>query len=470
MEILQYIVYGLYLLTVIGIILVVISENRSPIRSLAWVLVLVFIPAIGVVLFYFFGQNNRKIRRISSRYKNWEDKELFLQLVEEHHNNAPVKFLLLSRLLSQVNGSILLRGSKVEVFTEGERKFSTLLEDIRQAKKHIHMEYFIFCNDTTGKELKEALMQKAAEGVTVRFLYDDLGNISVPRKFYNEMKEVGVDVRSFMKMRFSSFKSRINYRNHRKLVVIDGTIGYIGGMNVGDSYSMDPHWRDCHLRIQGRGVYALQFHFFRDWFSVDAPEIKITNGSYFPPCKVESDNLLQIASGGPNTEWPNLLQATLSAILSAQKYLYIQTPYFLPTESILEALQTAALSGVDVRLMVSRKSDSPYIDPAAQSYYSVLLKAGLRIYEHQTAFIHAKTMVADDYLSVIGPANMDFHSFEMNFKINCYLYDSDLAIQNKNIFLKDLEACKEIELNTWKKRPWWKKTMESIIRLFAPLM
>ena len=161
MEVLQYIVYGLYLLTVIGIILVVISENRSPIRSLAWVLVLVFIPAIGVVLFYFFGQNNRKIRRISSRYKNWEDKELFLQLVEEHHNNAPVKFLLLSRLLSQVNGSILLRGSKVEVFTEGERKFSTLLEDIRQAKKHIHMEYFIFCNDTTGKELKEALMQKA---------------------------------------------------------------------------------------------------------------------------------------------------------------------------------------------------------------------------------------------------------------------------------------------------------------------
>ncbi len=470
MEVLQYIVYGIYMLTVVGSILVVISENRSPIRSLAWVLVLVFIPALGIVLFYFFGQNNRKIRRLSSRYKDWEEMDLSRQLIEEHHSNTPEKFVLLSRLLSQVGGAILLRGSKVEVFTEGEEKFSTLLEDIRQAKKHIHMEYFIFCNDSTGQKIKEALMKKAAEGVKVRFLYDDVGNIAVSRKFYNEMKDTGVEVRSFMKVRFPSFKSRINYRNHRKLVVIDGAIGYIGGMNVGDSYSMDPHWRDSHLRMQGRGVYALQFHFFRDWFSVDSSEIKITDDGYFPACDVESDNLLQIASGGPNTEWPNLLQATLSAILSSKRYLYIQTPYFLPTESILEALQTAALSGVDVRLMVSRKSDSPYIDPAARSYYGDLLRAGLRIYEHQTAFIHAKTMVADDYLSVIGSANMDFRSFELNFEINCYLYDSELAIQNKNIFLKDLKACKEIELDTWEKRPWWKKVIESFMRLFAPLM
>ncbi|MDR2918674.1 MAG: cardiolipin synthase [Tannerella sp.] len=470
MEIVQYIGYSIYLITIIGTILVVISENRNPIRTLAWVLVLIFIPAIGIVLFYFFGQNNRKIRSISSKYKEWKGIRHSEALIAEHKSNKPKQFISLSKLLSQVNDSLLLRGSKVEIITSGPRKFEALLSDIEKATHHIHMEYFIFNNDETGRKVKQALMKKASEGVSVRFLYDNVANIGIPAGFYNEMKKAGVEVCPFMKIRFASFKSRVNYRNHRKVVVIDGTIGYIGGMNIGDEYAANPNWRDTHLRIQGRGVYALQINFLKDWFSTLQKEVGSDDGSYFPDCDIYTDNLLQVAVGGPNTQWPNLLQATISAVISSKKYLYIQTPYFLPTDSLFEALQIAALSGVDVQLMVSRKSDSSYLDPAIRSYYSDLLRSGLRIFEHQTQFIHAKTMVADDYLSVIGSANMDFRSFESNFEINCYLYDQELAIQNKEIFLKDREGCKEVLLEEWEKRSRLKRVFESLMRLFAPLM
>lgn len=470
MEVIQYIGYAIYLITIIGTILVVISENRNPIRTLAWVLVLIFLPAFGIVLFYFFGQNNRKMRSISSKYKEWKGIQHSDLLIAEHNSNKPQQFESLAKLLSQVNNSLILRGSKVEVIISGTRKFEALLNDIEQATDHIHMEYFIFNNDETGRKVKQALMKKASEGVKVRFLYDNVANIGIPSRFYTEMTKAGVEVCPFMKLRFPSFRSRVNYRNHRKVVVIDGSIGYIGGMNVGDNYAVKPSWRDTHLRIQGRGVYALQFHFFKDWYSTLKKEVENDGGNYFPDSTIYTNNLLQIASGGPNTEWPNLLQATLSIIISCKKYLYIQTPYFLPTDSLFEALKIAALSGVDVRLMVSFKSDSSYIDPAARSYYSELLRAGLRIFEHQTKFIHAKTMVADDYLSVIGSANMDFRSFESNFEINCYLYDATLAAENKATFLQDLEGCKEVQLAEWERRSWWKRIQESLMRLFSPLM
>ena len=470
MDAIQYIGYGAYLITIIGVILVVISENRNPIRTQAWILILIFLPALGIMLFYFFGQNNRKIRSISFKYKKWKGIHHSGLLISEHPSNTPKEFASLARLLFQIDDSPVLQGSKVEIITSGPQKFDALLNDIEQATDHIHMEYFIFNNDETGRKIKQTLMKKASEGVKVRFLYDNVANIGVPSRFYNEMATTGVEVCPFMKLRFASFRSRVNYRNHRKVVVIDGHIGYIGGMNIGDNYAIKPNWRDTHLRIQGRGVYALQIHFFNDWFSTLKKEIGNNGGNYFPVCQDYTNNLLQIASGGPNAQWSNLLQATLNAVTSSKRYLYIQTPYFLPTDSLFEVLQIAALSGVDVRLMVSRKSDSSYTDPAARSYYGELLRAGLRIFEHQTKFIHAKTMVADDYLSIIGSANMDFRSFESNFEINCYLYDAELAVQNKEIFFNDLEGCKEILLEEWENRPWWKRVSESVMRLFAPLM
>lgn len=468
--VLQIIITGIYAITIIGTILVVISENRNPIRTLAWVLVLVFVPAVGILFFYFFGQDNRKKKSISSHYKQagkkFKIKNSAKEVVGLHQISDTVKLV---SLLRRNNDSELLHGSEVEIITDGPRKFDLLLHDIEEAKHHIHIQYFLFANDETGRKVKEALMKKASEGVAVRFLYDNVANISVPPKFYNEMRLSGVHVVPFMNVSMPWFKSRMNYRNHRKVVIIDGCTGYVGGMNVGNNYLLNENWRDTHLRITGKGVYGLQHSFLADWYTSNDERLP-DDELYYPSCEEKTKNLLQIATSGPNTAWANLLQAAISIAVTTRSYLYIQTPYFLPTDSLLEALQTAALSGVDVRLMVSRKSDSPYIDPAARSYYSGLLRAGMRIFEHQTKFIHAKTMVSDDFISVIGSANMDFRSFESNFEINCYLYDRDLAKQNKQIFLRDLSECKEVVLKVWEQRSWWRRVSESIMRLFAPLM
>jgi cardiolipin synthase len=468
--VLQIVITAVYAMTIIGTTLVVISENRNPIRTLAWVLVLVFVPAAGILFFYFFGQDNRKKKSISSHYKETRNKFYTGNYAEKIAGMRPAYDILkLVSLLERNNDASLFRGSEVEVITEGSRKFEELLWDIEGAHHHIHMQYFLFADDDTGRKVKEALMKKASEGVQVRFLYDNVANIKVSSKFYNGMRLSGVRVVPFMNVSMPWFKSRVNYRNHRKIVVIDGHIGYVGGMNVGNNYSSNPLWRDTHLRIVGKGVYGLQHSFLADWYTSNDERLS-DEALYFPPCKEKTNNMLQVATSGPNTAWANLLQAVINITVTAQSYLYIQTPYFLPTDSLLEALQTAALSGVDVRLMVSCKSDSSYIDPAANSYYEGLLRAGMRIYEHPTKFIHAKTMVSDDFISVIGSANMDFRSFESNFEINCYLYDLDLAQQNKQIFLADMAECNEVLLEGWVQRSWWRRVKESVMRLFAPLL
>jgi len=311
-------------------------------------------------------------------------------------------------------------------------------------------------------------MKKAAEGVEVRFIYDKIANWFIFKRFYDEMKKCGVKITSMMDAKYVKLGERLNYRNHRKVIVIDGVTSYIGGMNISNNYFINPDWRDTHLRIQGQGALGLQACFLIDWYSSGEPFLD--DKSYFPETKDYSQNLMQIATGGPYSLYHNLLQASINVIIGAKKYIYLQTPYFLPNESLLQALQMAVVSGIDVRLMVSQKSDSSYVDPASRSYYADLLEAGMKIYEMQGKFIHAKTLVSDDMLSVIGSANLDFRSFETNFEINCYLYDPHIALLNKEIFLKDMENCKEISYEEWMKRPKWKKFFESVMRLFAPLM
>ncbi len=465
--ILHYVGYIIYAILVIGTILIILSENSNPIRTLAWVLVLVFIPALGLIMFYFFGQG-RRIKRLTFKYLKRVQKLDFKSLSPDNDAEIPSQYSTLATLLKNSSTAPLLKGSKVEVITTGERKFRALIEDMKNAKHHIHMEYFIFYNDETGTKVKEVLMQKASEGVEVRFLYDNVANWMVPKKFFEEMVQAGVKVSSFMKASLPAVRSKVNYRNHRKVVVIDGTIGYIGGMNIANDYAIDPNWRDTHLRVLGKGVHGLQINFLMDWSTTG--EVVADNTDYFPPCEEMSPNVMQIAAGGPVNPFRNLLQATMQIIMSAKKYVYIQTPYFLPTDSLCQAIETAVLGGVDVRLMVSKKSDSAYVDPAAHSYYEDLMEAGLKIYELEGKFIHAKTMVSDDLVSVIGSANMDFRSFESNFEINCYMYDAEIAQQNKKIFLTDMENCKELILEEWQKRSKWKKLLESILRVFAPLM
>lgn len=468
-SLLQSISYFVYFILIIGTVLVVLTENRNPIKTLAWLMVLVFVPVFGLIFYYVFGQDTRKQRLVTRKYYNKIKNLSVKDLVDEDQVHPRTDYTNLVNLLKSNNQSPVLLGSKVETITTGKRMFEILLEDMDKAEDHIHMEFFIFKNDETGKIVKKMLMKKASQGIKVRFIYDNVANWRVPRKFYYEMREAGVEVASLMETRYPLIQSsKINYRNHRKVVVIDGNTGYIGGMNVANDYSINPNWRDRHLRIEGMGAHGLQANFMIDWYS--SGKHWENTQRYFPPTEVYTKNLMQIVTSGPYTEYSNLLQATISLVLSAKRYVYFQTPYFLPTNSLFEALQIACLSGIDVRLMVSKRSDSPYIDPASHSYYEELLKSGMKIYENRDKFIHAKTMVVDDYISVVGSCNLDFRSLETNFEINCYMYDSEVAAENKAIFEEDMNNCDEVYYRIWKKRSRWKKLLESIVRLFAPLM
>ncbi|MDD2537411.1 MAG: cardiolipin synthase [Candidatus Absconditabacteria bacterium] len=463
-----YLIYFAYGLTILHALFAIISENRNPIRTLARVLILVFLPLVGIICYHLFGGEDRKAKKILRTFQKRLKKNPFRFDIQQDTQQPEENYQSLAHLIEEGGGSSLRAGSEITIL-QGKEKLDQLLQDIQQAQHHIHMEYYIFENDKSGNLVKQALMKRAQEGVKVRFLYDNVAGRRIPPRFYNEMKKAGILVCPFMKVSFPAFKSKINYRNHKKLAIIDGKIGYIGGMNIGDRYFYDPTRKDAHLRIHGHGVYGIQTEFVLDRLISEQKDIKDVE-YFFPDMEKTSENLFQIVSGGPNFEQKTLLLATIQIVSNTKKYLYIQTPYFLPTEGLINALKIVAMSGIDVRIMLSRHSDSPFVHMAAQSYYRDLLQVGVKIYEHETCFIHAKTLVADDYLSSFGSMNMDFRSFEYNFECNCYLYDQQIAKEQKSLFEKDIKDCKEILLEQRQKRSKIRKVTQSIVRLFAPLM
>ena len=457
----------IYFLIVLSIIVKVVLENRNPLKTTSWILVLLLVPLIGILIYYIFGQDARQLRIISNKKYRMLKRRSSRQPTElPNEANQYPEYQSLVQLLNYRNEASLLQGSKIEVFTNGETKFDSFIKDIKKAKHHIHLQYYIFEDDNIGKTIQELLIEKSKEGIKVRVLYDDVANWKVKESFFREMEDAGVEVTAFLKVHFPLLTSKVNYRNHRKVVVIDGHIGYIGGMNIADRY-LQSDWRDTHLRVEGRGVLGMQSAFLIDWYS--SGKDLISTPEYFPKLPAETGNLMQIATGSPISPWRTLLHATIHIITRANRYVYIQTPYFLPEDSLVQALQLASLSGVDVRLMVPAKPDTPFVGTAARSYYAEMMKTGIKIYALKDAFLHAKMIVCDDFLSVIGSANMDFRSFEHNFEINAYIYDAKLAGQMKEIFFKDQEKCKQILLKEWNKRSFSSKLWESILRLFSPL-
>ncbi len=457
----------LYFITALGIVFVIISENRNPLKTISWALLLLLVPVGGIIIYYFFGQDARKLRIISKRSYRSLKKRSYEALVLPDDTLEYKEYSPLVQLLNNNNDAVLLQGSEIEIYTHGTEKFDALIHDLESATHHIHLQYYIFEDDHIGEKIREVLMRKAKEGIKVRVLYDDVANWRVKNKFYSEMEANGVEVTPYLKVHFPVFTSKVNYRNHRKIVVIDGKTGYIGGMNIADRY-LEPRWRDTHFRITGRGVLGMQSAFLIDWLS-SGKEL-LSGKIYFPEMPVLSKNVMQIATGGPIGEWRNLLQATVHIIMRAKNYVYIQTPYFLPTEGLFQSLQSAALSGIDIRLMVPEHSDTRFVNTAAHSYFEQMMKAGIKIYQMQSQFLHSKILISDDFISVVGSANMDFRSFEHNFEVNAYIYDSDFAIKMKNIFYLDMKQCKQISRKEWEKRPRIKKFQESLLRMFAPLL
>lgn len=468
----------IYLLLIIGTFIIILTENSNSSRTIAWLLVLMIIPALGLILYYVFGYSPRRNRKTPSEYDKFktdfvtlipptENVSTLAALVEEQKRKIRPEYNKLVELLERSNDSAVLHGSQIQVMTNGREKFERLMNDLENARHHIHIEYFYFRKDGTGMQIREILMRKASQGVKVRFIYENIANIDISPRYYYDMRKKGVEVLPFTKASLPWIRRNLNNRDHRKIAVIDGEIGYTGGMNIGDSYAFD--WRDTHLRIQGQGVYGLQYNFLHIWYE-SGGGIPADLDLYFPPTSIYTNNLMQVVPEAPDSPWPYMLLASVNIVSSAKKYIYIQTPYYMPESSLLQTLKAAALSGVDVRVMVSRKADIFFMDPAIHSFYEESLRAGIRIYEFKNTFIHAKTMVVDDYISVIGSSNMDERSLDLSFEINTYMYDEEMARFNYNIFMNDLVECREVKLEEWERRPWWRKIIESVMRLFSPLL
>ncbi len=461
----------LYCITILGLVLVIITENRNPLKTIPWVIVLIMLPGLGLVFYFFFGQDNRKQRIISRRTYR---RIMRLPQRGEVHQDAcvvPDQYKPLSTLMGYNNQCSLLYGSKIDIYTNGTTKFEALLEELTKATHHIHLQYYIFLDDEIGNKVKDVLIDKAKEGVEVRVLYDDVGSWNVKESFFKEMKAAGIEVYPFLKVAFPIFTSKVNYRNHRKVVVIDGKVGFMGGMNIADRYNKGISWgtwRDTHFKIVGKGVHGLQSAFLIDWYVVSKK--LLNNKIYYPKAEVYGDNIMQVLTSGPTGQWRTLLQAIIFIVANAKKYIYIQTPYFLPTEGLNQALQTAALGGVDVRLMLPKRSDTKTANMASHSFIDDMVKAGAKVYFYEPGFLHAKLVVSDDLITCIGSANMDFRSFEHNFEINAFVYQSEFAIRMRKVFQYDMHNSEKIVASRWLKRPIKQRLAESFMRLFSPLL
>lgn len=521
-------IFSLMLLfLVIGTIIVIIFDNGDSAKKIAWILVITILPIIGLLLYFAVGFNLRqssfskkKHKKFIDTFNSRADRQVH-DLLFGHEKDSIIKteYKPLTRLLSCDGSTCVTDGNGLEIITSGQRKFELLMKDLENAKEYIHMEYFYFRHDDGAQQIKEMLMKKAREGVKVRFIHENIANIDILPGYYNEMKEAGVMVEKFTKPRWPliNLVTQLNYRDHRKIVVIDGKIGYTGGMNISDDYFVK--WRDTHIRITGNAVAGLQYSFLDTWITAGG-KIDDDFAKYFPMCGPQEpvttinpagqnattenatsdesdaegdgiaevlaktpiqslnmnfrfksrDLLVQIVPDEPESRWGHFYMGAVWAVQHARKYIYIQTPYFVPPESMIQALQSAALSGVDVRVMVPKKSDVFFMGPANKSYFKECLEAGVKIYERAGRFSHAKTFVSDDYLSEIGSANMDFRSFNLDYELVAYIYDTTVAKVNKAIFLKDMEACNEVTLEDWERRPWSQKITQRIVRLFAALL
>lgn len=460
-----------YLAVILFTIVIVLLDNRNPVKTMAWILVLVFLPVVGLAFYFFFGRNTRKERLISKKGFSRLSKR---PMAEYQAQEALGDFTGRNQLIPffhRVSNALPFEGNDVQVFTDGYSMYQELFRRIAKAKHHIHLEFYIFENDAVGRLLRDLLIDKAREGVSVRLLYDDVGCWDVNPMFYDEMLCEGIEVRSFLKVRFPQFTSKVNYRNHRKLAIIDGKVGFIGGMNIALRYLKGVPWgvwRDTHICLKGKAVYGIQTAFLTDWFAVD--RTLLTSAQYFPKMDTVGTSVAQIVTSDPVGEWHDIMLGLVKAISCAQRYIYVETPYFLPTEQVMAAFQTAALSGVDVRLMISKKADAFITHKGTMSYLDELMKSGVKVYFYRAGFLHSKLWVADDEWASVGSTNLDFRSFEHNFEANAFFYDEKTVCAMKEIFLEDMKKCMTLSQKIWDKRSFKNKIVESVVRLLAPLL
>ncbi len=473
----------IYLIILILVCVRIIYDTRSNTKTLAYLLLTIFIPVVGMIFYFSFGINYRK-RKIYTK-KLFTDAAMAGLLNDKiisrsrktlRHSDIARTNRELAYMLANDTGSALTSGNDVKLLVNGENKFPEVIKALEAARRHIHIEYYIYEDGEIGRAIEEVLIRKAREGVTVRFIYDAFGSRSIRRKLVRRLRAAGVQAFPFYEVIFIAFANRLNYRNHRKIIIVDGSVAFVGGINVSDRYinteKTKLFWRDTHLRVEGPGVQYLQYLFLCDWNFCSGEQLG-PDSDFFPAADslpVKGNKVVQIAASGPDSDTPTILFSLLQAINLATKEVLIATPYFIPGESLMDALIVASLGGVSVKLLVPGVSDSRVVDAAARSYYGELLNAGVEIYLYRKGFLHAKTMVADGSLAVVGTANMDYRSFDLNFEVNAIVYDEVLAGELRDIFYVDIKDADLINAAEWNARPMYRQLIEKTARLISPLL
>jgi len=473
----------LVLLSVFTVIRIIRDTNNSS-KTLAYILLVLLLPLAGSIIYFAFGINYRRRKMFSKNIL--ANEELFARMegrllagsekvLAEAHENIRGHESLITLLMNDARS--VLSYNKVTLLINGEEKFPAVINALEAAREFIHIEYYIFEDDTIGRTIIEVLKRKAREGITVRFIYDDFGSSDINDDLLRELRDAGILAFPFYEVKFFLLANRLNYRDHRKIIIVDGKTGFTGGINVSDKYINNDdagrlYWRDTHVKITGPAVNSLQYHFIANWNFCSESMLKI-EPLLFPEDTVkdpDENDLVQIVAGGPDYPSSSIMLSFFAAIARAREKVYITSPYFIPNESICEALKMAALSGKDVRLLLPGISDSHVVNAAARSYFREMLTSGVRIYLYQKGFIHAKTVIIDDSLSIIGTANMDARSFDLNFEINSVIYSRDICRQLYNTFEQDLASSREATLEEWRKRKWWQELRDDVARLLSPLL
>lgn len=458
---------------------VIFLENRNPEKTVAWLVVLAVFPIIGFFLYLTFGRNVRKRKLFHHKHIGEEKLERIVgkqirklsedEMLQEQGISQKRRLV---RLLLENASSPLTSNNKVEVLTNGRQKFAALFEALEAAKDHIHLQYYIFKDDQIGQETRDLLVRKRAEGVEVRVMVDGLGSRKIPEEFLVSMRQAGINVELFFPVRFPFLSIKLNFRNHRKVVVVDGKVAFIGGMNIGDEYlsrdSKMGFWRDTHLRLHGQCVHQLQMTFLNDWYFITRE--KIEGDKYYPPADSVGTQLTQIVASGPDSDWQSTQQTFFTALATAEKRIYIETPYFVPDESITVALKTAALSGLDVRLIVQGVPEYMLTYWASRSYFDELLKAGVKVYQYQKGILHSKVLIVDDVVGAVGSANFDIRSFQLNFEVSALIYNAEFVQRLEQDFWQDLADSLEVHRDRYATRPLSERLRESGARLLSPLL
>ena len=471
---------ALYFVLILSVIVVILMENRNPLKAVSWMMILVLLPAVGLVLYVLLGRDNRRKRLMSKHSYERIIEGATPEIPKENstNGNLPGEYLPVSSLIRLQTGIPVMEADSIVPYLSGREKFEALKRDILAARDHIHLEYYILSDDELGGEIASLLIRKAQERVRVRVIYDYVGSWETSQSFMRKLRKCGVEVYPFLPVIFPFLTSKVNYRNHRKVVVIDGHIGYVGGMNISDKYVVGDElgiWRDTHVRITGPAVNQLQSSFIADWYVASR---RILPHKLYYNAELEAavshdahrEIPMQIFQTGPTGPWRTLMQVLCLAIYNAEESLWIQTPYFLPNEPLNKAIIGAALRGIDVRIILPEKSDTFGVKYASSSYIGDLLEAGVSVYSYKGGFLHAKVLTIDGTMTMLGSANMDFRSLEHNFEINCCVYDSEFTRRINTGMEKDFDECELLVLRRWRKRPFFRRLWESVMRLFSPLL